>query len=79
MIPNELNKFGCPELCDAWGSHSQVDGNSRFFGGYDAVRIGPRVVGLLKTEDGDNKIFRIMDNNLPVHRAFYNGRFEALS
>ena len=53
---NELNKFGRPEFCDVWGSHSQVDGNSRFLG-YDAVRISPRVVGLLKTEYGDYTLF----------------------
>jgi hypothetical protein len=47
-------------------------------GWYEALRIGPRVVGLLITEDGDYTLFRNMDNDTPDYKASYNRRSETL-
>jgi hypothetical protein len=48
------------------------------WGGYEAVRIGLRVVGLPKTEEGGKTLLRNMDKDLPGYKVLCSRRFETL-
>jgi hypothetical protein len=67
-VKKQRNAEYAKHINDLVLSSLKMEGIRLLWGGggrYEAVRIGLKIVGLLKTEDGGNTLFRNMDNDLP--------------